>query len=87
MIRLSRREHTLIKHAQADCADLSRDKLARVADCHLVSVGRILTALTRRELITIERGANRRILSITPTFEMKRNETFYVGNPSRKPLF
>jgi DNA-binding MarR family transcriptional regulator len=84
MIRLSRREHDLLAYAQTDSADLSRDNLATVANVIPVSVGRILTALRKRGLVTIERGPNRRILSITPTFEMARNVTFYVGNPSRK---
>ena len=77
----------MLRYAQTDSPDLSRDKLAAIADVVPVSVGRILTALRKRGLVNIERGPNRRIMSIAPTFEFARNVTFYVGNPSRNPIF
>ena len=83
MIRISRNEHALLAYAQTVGADLSRDNLAAVAGVIPVSVGRILTALRKRGLITVTRGPNRRILSITPTFEFKKGETFWVGHPLR----
>lgn len=84
MIRISRREHALLAYAQTDSPDLSRANLATLAHVVPVSVGRILTSLRNRGLVNIERGQNRRILSMTPTFPMKRGETFYIGNPPRK---
>ena len=87
MIRLSPREHRILRHALSDDPDLSRDKLAEVADVHPCSIGRILTALSRRGAITIKRGPHRRILAITPTFEFTRNVGFYVGHQPKKPMF
>ena len=83
MIRISPREYRLLRYAQTDSPDLSRDNLATVADVVPVSIGRILTALRSRGLVTIKRGQNRRILAIEPTFEFVRNKVFYIGHPPR----
>lgn len=83
MIRISPREYRLLRYAQTDSPDLSRDNLAAVAKCVPVSIGRILTALRKRGLITIKRGPNRKILAIETTFEFVRNKAFYVDNPPR----
>lgn len=80
MIYLTSREYRLLRYALTDSPDLSRDNLAFVAQIIPVSVGRILTKLQNRGLLTIERGQNRRILSMTPTFEFVKDKEFVVRN-------
>ena len=84
VICLNPREYRILRYSLTESADFSRATLAAVAQVIPVSVGRILTRLKNRGLIEIERGPNRRILSITPTFEFKKGEIFWVGNPLRK---
>lgn len=83
MIRISPREYRILRYALSESPDLSRDNLAAVANVAPVSVGRILSRLLSRGLVTIERGPNRRILSIAPTFEFEKGKTFWVGSPLR----
>lgn len=84
MIFLNPREYRIIRHALTEYPDLSRDKLAEVAGCHPVSIGRTLTRLKNRGLVTIERGQKRRILSITPTFPFEERKTFWIVLGPRK---
>lgn len=87
MIRISPRERDIIRHALSDSPDLSRDKLAEVAKCHPVYIGRILTDLSRRGAVTIKRGPHRTILSITPTFEFKKGVGYWTGHRPKKHFF